>query len=317
MTKNTTRRRRLRRALLGLLAAFALLAVAGLGYETVAGRDDARRIPMPGRLVGVGGHRLHLHCTGSGSPTLVFEAGIGESGATWSAVRDELAPSARACVYDRAGYAWSEPSDGPHTARRAADELHALLRAAGEAGPHLLVAHSYGAHVARLFAARWPAETAGLVLVEPSDENQPDGVARPFLLAQFTAYEVAARTGIVRAFADAVVPAGAPGAVRRQAPILYGAASMAAATAEAMATPESGAQVRALPRNGTPWGDKPVVVISAAGQPPATEAFMAGLAALSRRGRHLVADTGDHYVQYARPRLVVSAIREVAAASRG
>ncbi|MFI6601441.1 alpha/beta fold hydrolase [Nonomuraea sp. NPDC050536] len=315
MTKN--KRRWLGRILIGFLAVLVLLSVAGFGYEAFAERDDARRIPMPGRLVDVGGHRLHLDCTGSGSPTIVFEAGIGEPGASWSAVREELARSARACTYDRAGYAWSEPSDGPHTAQRAADELHTLLRAAGEAGPYLLVGHSYGAHITRLFAARWPGETAGLVLVDPSVEDQADSVGRPILIAQFAAYEWAARVGIVRAFSGALLPADAPAELRRQAPVLYGAASMTAARAESMSIMESAAQVRALPGDGTPWGARPVTVISASGQPPATEALHAKLAALSSRGRHVVADTDDHYVHYARPRLVVNAIQEVAAEIRG
>ncbi|TDC65968.1 hypothetical protein E1258_04165 [Micromonospora sp. KC207] len=115
-----------------MLALFLLLAVAGAVYEGLAERGDAKRYPVPGRMVDVGGHRLHLHCTGAGGRTVVLEAGLGESSATWATIQQQLSGGGRVCSYDRAGYAWSEPGPSSRTAGQAADELHAMLLAADE-----------------------------------------------------------------------------------------------------------------------------------------------------------------------------------------
>src|SRR5215216_1696212 len=129
--------------------------------------------PQPvGRLVDVGGYRLHLACQGEGSPTVVMEAAIGETGLLWSPVQPTVAQRTRACVYDRAGYGWSDPSPRPRTAAVMVEELHRLLGAAGVPGPYVLVGHSFGGLLVRLYAARYPQEVAGLVLVDSAHEQQ-------------------------------------------------------------------------------------------------------------------------------------------------
>ncbi|WP_214110249.1 alpha/beta fold hydrolase [Acrocarpospora catenulata] len=247
----------------------------------------------------------------------MLEAGLGESSASWAGVQSQLAQHGRVCSYDEAGYAWSEDGPGPRTAGRAARELRALLTAAGEAGPYVLVGHSYGGAIVRLFAAAWPEEAAGLVLVDVMDETGTEelGAARPFLAAQFTLYQVAARLGLVRLLGDAVTPSGAPEQARKAAPIVYGSCSMAAARAEGWASLDSAAEVRATVRPGA-WGNLPVIVIAAARQPDRALGHYRDLAALSTRGRLVVANSPEHYVQYAEPRLVLDAIREVVAAAR-
>ncbi len=293
----------------------AILAGTGFGYETIARGGDADRYPPPGRLLDVGGHRLHLYCTGSGGPTVILEAGLGESGASWADVQSRVAAHNRVCVYDRAGYAWSEEGPGPRTADRAAGELRTLLAAAGEAGPYVLVGHSYGAVVVRMFAHHWPDLTAGLVLVDAMDESGAGElrVARPLLAAQFTAYELAGRFGLLRLLGGSAVAApGAPEITVRDAPVVYGAAGMAAARAEGLSTVDSAAQVAATVRAGV-WRDLPVVVIVAGGQSAEAVEHQRRLAALSTRGRLVVAATSEHYVQYAQPDLVADAVRAVAA----
>ncbi|MEV4377170.1 alpha/beta hydrolase [Streptosporangium sp. NPDC049644] len=294
-----------------------LTAGAGFLYETAARQDDAGRHLPPGRLVNVGGHRLHLHCTGRGAPTVVLEAGLAESSASWETIQRGLATGNRVCSYDRAGYAWSEDSPLPRTAEHLAEELRTLLAVAGEAGPYVLIGHSYGGNTVRVFADRWRNLTAGLVLIDVTDETAETAlrISRPLISAQFTLSQLIARLGLLRLLDDVFVPADATATARAHATVVYGSSSMAAGRAEAWASVDSAAQIRATVRPKA-WGDLPVVVISAGGQPPEAVAHARSLAALSARGRLVVADTTEHYVQNAQPDLVLDAIGEVVAAHR-
>ncbi|HXH24003.1 MAG TPA: alpha/beta fold hydrolase, partial [Vicinamibacterales bacterium] len=109
-------------------------------------------MPPPGELISIGTHRLHLNRQGSGRPVVVFDAALGASSLSWTLVQPEVARLTRTCAYDRAGFGWSEAGPLPRTAGRIADELHALLHAAGEPPPYVLVGHSYGGLVTRIFA---------------------------------------------------------------------------------------------------------------------------------------------------------------------
>lgn len=137
----------------------------------------ATEYPPPGRLVTVNGHQMHLHCGGEGEPTVVLDAGLGGSSLDWSRVQPAVAKETRVCSYDRSGYGWSEPAVGPRTSAAIADELHRLLAAAGVPGPYVLVGHSFGGVNVRLFAARYPGQVAGLVLVDSSQANQVERFA--------------------------------------------------------------------------------------------------------------------------------------------
>ena len=114
---------------------------------------ERRQFPHPGRLVDVGGHQLHLHCTGEGSPTVVLEAPAAGMSVGWGWVQDDLAKTTRVCSYDRAGLGWSEAGEGGYRAARVPDELHTLLERAGERGPFVIVGHELGAAFARMYAA--------------------------------------------------------------------------------------------------------------------------------------------------------------------
>ena len=148
---------------MGLLV---ITAAVGYVYEHRARDRDAQIYKPPGRLIDVGGYRLHLNCTGSGGPTVVLEYGLEGSYLDWHKVQPEIARFARVCSYDRAGYGWSDSSPKPRVPSVMADELHALLRASGEKAPYIVVAHSYGSLIGQMFAHKFPEEISALVLVD-------------------------------------------------------------------------------------------------------------------------------------------------------
>ena len=162
--------RTLARVLGVMLALFAVLAVAGASYEAIAAWGDAQAYPAPGRLVDVGGYRLHIQCVGSGSPTVVLDAGLGGASLDWNLVQSEIGSMAQVCSYDRAGMGWSDPGPLPRTPDQIAHELHTLLTNAGIAGPYILVGHSLAGKNVRLFASQHPDEVAGMVLVDARSE---------------------------------------------------------------------------------------------------------------------------------------------------
>jgi pimeloyl-ACP methyl ester carboxylesterase len=129
--------------------------------------------PTPlGKLIDLGGRRLHINCTGTGNPTIVMEAGAGDFSFDWSLVQPKVARFARVCTYDRAGYAWSEAGPTPRTMQQIAYELHTGLKNAGIKSPYVLVGHSLGGLIVRIYASQYPKGVAGIVLVDSSHEDQ-------------------------------------------------------------------------------------------------------------------------------------------------
>jgi pimeloyl-ACP methyl ester carboxylesterase len=127
---------------------------------------------MPGKLVDVGSYRLHIDCLGAGSPTVVLENGSGDSMLEWMSVQPEIAKFARVCAYDRAGLGWSDPDSAPRTTEGVTRDLHALLANAGIAPPYVLVGHSMGGFFVSRYAAQYPDEVVGAVLVDPAGPGQ-------------------------------------------------------------------------------------------------------------------------------------------------
>jgi pimeloyl-ACP methyl ester carboxylesterase len=148
-----------------LLTVLALASIGG-GYETVRESNDATAYPPPGQLIDVGGHRLHLNCTGSGSPTVVLEPGLGEVSPAMAWIAPVVARDTRVCVYDRAGRGWSDPADGPQDAVQTTTDLHTLLDHAHIPGPYVLAGHSFGGLYILTFAATYPDQVAGMVLLD-------------------------------------------------------------------------------------------------------------------------------------------------------
>jgi len=160
-----------------VLTALALSAVGG-AYETYHETTAIATDAMPGRLVDVGGHKLHISCTGTGSPTVVLEGGLGEVSsmmASW--VAPDVAPTARVCAYDRAGRGWSESAGRPLDGIETATDLHTLLARAGEPGPYVLAGHSAGGIYVMSFAKLFPADVAGVVLLDSMHPEQYERIS--------------------------------------------------------------------------------------------------------------------------------------------
>jgi pimeloyl-ACP methyl ester carboxylesterase len=151
-----------------MLMLVTLLAVLLLGllYQLTGVLRDRKKYPPPGKLVDLGGSRLHLRTTGQGSPTVILESGIAASSASWSGIQAMLSKHATVCSYDRAGFGWSDPRPEPRTPRQLALELHELVMHAELQSPFVLVGHSFGGLIVRAFAVQYPNEVAGLVLVD-------------------------------------------------------------------------------------------------------------------------------------------------------
>jgi pimeloyl-ACP methyl ester carboxylesterase len=153
---------------IGLVVAIAVIAVitAAAGLEAAATARDRRRFAPPGRLIDIGGHRLHAILMGEGEPTVVFESGAGNEGSVWTLVQREVAKHTRAVAYDRAGMGWSDSGPTPRTTETYATELRTLLDRSGIGAPYVLVAHSLGGLFANQFASMYPDDVAGMVFVD-------------------------------------------------------------------------------------------------------------------------------------------------------
>lgn len=150
-------------------------AASTLGYVYQMNRTmaDLAAFPAPGRMVAVNGTQYHLNCIGSGSPTVVLEAGLGESSLSWTPVHAKLAKILRVCAYDRAGLGWSDPIEAPMQPVEVAANLRLLLRNADISPPFVLIGHSRGGIFVRSFYHRYPDETAAIVLVDSTHEQGP------------------------------------------------------------------------------------------------------------------------------------------------
>jgi pimeloyl-ACP methyl ester carboxylesterase len=149
--------------------AMALSCVGG-AYETY--RESTDNLAMAGRLIDVGGHKLHIDCTGTGGPTVVLEPGLGEPSSAMAWIASGVATTTRVCVYDRAGRGWSESANGPQDGVGVATDLHTLLARAGERGPFVLAGHSAGGIYVLNFAHLYPEQVAGVVLLDSMHPQQ-------------------------------------------------------------------------------------------------------------------------------------------------
>lgn len=151
----------------------ALWAEAALAQKPPTG-------PAPGVLVSIGGHKLHIRCVGpqGATPTVILESGGGGSSKDWSLVQDLLSPRVKTCAYDRAGLGWSETGPAPRTMRQEVFELHALIEALKLPGPFVLVGHSMGGLLVRLYTQQYGSDVVGIVLVDPMHESAMVGSVR-------------------------------------------------------------------------------------------------------------------------------------------
>ena len=159
-----------------VFAALMLCAFGG-AYETYRETTDRADYPMPGRLIDVGSHSLHINCTGTGSPTVVLEPGLGEPSTAMAWIAADVATATRVCVYDRAGRGWSESAPAPQDGVQTATDLHTLLERAGEPGPYVLAGHSAGGIYVLNFAHLYPQQVAGVVLLDSMHPEQYTKIA--------------------------------------------------------------------------------------------------------------------------------------------
>lgn len=192
------------RGVLALVALVLLAAVLGFAWQSVGVIRDVRRYPAPGSLIDVGGRRLHLDCRGEGAPTVIIEAGAQDWSTGWQRPQAAMARHTRVCAYDRAGLGWSEASADPKDGAHMVEDLHRLMAAADMPRPVVLVGHSLGGMLNRIYYQRHPEDVAGLVLIEPGDPEQIDAmfegtVGEPAFGGWVdTLASVAARLGVVR-----------------------------------------------------------------------------------------------------------------------
>lgn len=288
-----------------------LLLAVMLGWAAVAVGAPVNGQP-PGRLFSVGTHRLHLHCEGEHTPTVVFESGLAGLSLEWLEIQRQLATRARTCAYDRAGYGWSEPGPEPRTSARIVDELQRLLARAGIKGPLILVGHSFGGLNAQLYAHRYPHQVAGLLLIEASHADQIERFKRPPLNLNTAPSN---RWRMPAFAAEAGLPQHFPSAWRNIAlQILYSPRTRNAFANEYLSLRESAAAVGA---ERAVLGI-PVVVLSRGLQvargPRAGiiesvwSDLQAELARLSPYAAHIIARHSGHHVHLDQPQLVVDAV---------
>lgn len=205
-----------------VIAVTAIAAVGG-GFHTVTQAiDQATAEARPGQLIDVGDHRLFLSCTGSGEPTVILEPGLGGTSAAWGWIAPTVAAHTRVCVYDRAGRGRSEPAPEPQDGDQIATDLHTLLERAGVTGPLVVVGHSLGGLYVLDYAARYPQQVAGMVLVDATPPTAftslPDYPAIFDMLTTMTGMSPGlARLGVtqlVNGLSDAELPSPARDQVR-------------------------------------------------------------------------------------------------------
>ena len=333
----------------GVVAAATLaLLVCVAVRPTHAQSDTVPPFPPPGRLIDLGGWRLHLNCTGAprpAQPTVVLEAGAGGFSVDGSLVQPEVARFARVCSYDRGGAGWSDLGPRPRTLRQIVWELHELLRRAGERPPYVLVGHSYGGTLARQFTFTHRDEVAGIVFDEsghergtmvfrngqmirlvdsatgrPVPEPRTSGPLRvadipPAILAQ-----------IEQAAQEMVKQAGRPGLppdAQRMRTWSYGQIKHWASNDNPFEGEELAALLARWTTKPHAFGDMPIVVLSR-GRPESADTLrerehergQAELLTLSRRARQVIARRAGHGILIDEPAVTIAAIRDVLAAVR-
>jgi pimeloyl-ACP methyl ester carboxylesterase len=318
-----------------VLALFWLSVLVGAGYQVIAASRDLRIYPPLGRLVDVGGYRLHLTTAGAGKPTVVMDAGLGHFSLIWSLVQKEVATFTHVCTYDRAGYAWSDRGPQPRTSSQIVRELHTLLANGGIMGPYILVGHSFGGLNMYLYACQYPDEVAGLILVDAVSKNilAHDGQGMHYFIGfnkiKYRLLTSMTRFGLFRLFLRLRGPERALGFItsfppetrsRLVAGILRKSYQASAAENASLRESITQAEQAHFPTK------TPLVVLShgipdmfssrmsaeeSALAEKTWQAIQEELASLSTDGRLIVAEKGGHKIHIDQPEVVVEAIRQL------
>jgi pimeloyl-ACP methyl ester carboxylesterase len=310
----------------------AAAVAAAASVQALFARRDRRLLPPIGRIV----DGLHVRMLGDRGPTVVFEAGLAATSLNWSGVQPRVAARARTISYDRAGLGWSPPRRGSRTLRRWTDDLHRLLRTLDATRPIVLVGHSFGTFVARVYASRFPGDVAALVLIDPP---VAEPLAQPSVPRRLQLWRAAffsqltglcASVGIVRLGLWGLLRRGpgnpgpvlgvhpTPRRIARELAKLPPAVlpALRARWSEPRFFRELASSVLTMPacaaealRHPLPAG-LPVLVISAE---HCDQAHLRAHAALATR--HVIVEGSAHWVHLDRPEAVASAIIETALGS--
>jgi pimeloyl-ACP methyl ester carboxylesterase len=335
------------------LVTASLLLLSGFLSPAGAQSDSIPPFPPPGRLIDIGGWRLHLNCTGEktpGKPTVILEAGIGAFSVDWALVQPVVAKAARVCSYDRAGSGWSDLGPDPRTMRQIVWELYSLLEKSGERAPFVLVGHSFGGALARLYTAAYPADVSGLVLVDAQHDDYVRLVngseVKASTLASGRAIPPVKTSGPLR---ESDIPPGALRQIRAmsqwnalhanepprdklppEAQAMRRWATAQVKHAAANNNPFEGDELLAMQaerrKQVHPFGDIPLIVLTrgisefsgrtAEARDDERRKEQAELVTRSRAGRQIVVAGSGHHIDLDRPDVVAEAIRDVLGAVR-
>ncbi|MDO8827148.1 alpha/beta fold hydrolase [Methylophaga sp.] len=261
---------------------------------------------IPGKRFDVGGYQLHIHCSGSGSPTVIVDVGLGDDSTDWLPIQQAVSHNARICVFDRPGYGWSDFGPAPRTSNRIASELEILLEQADIAPPYVLVGHSFGGYNIRIFAANNPQMVAGMVLVDASHEDQ------------YNQFQIKLPNNFDRRGTIMILPKATDSQAHANKPPILRERAFHAARAEISALDESSAQLQknsALPV-------VPLIVISRgkpewygdAGQQQREKTWIhlqQDLSRLSPISSHMFAHQSGHAIPHEQPEIIIEAINDI------
>ena len=305
---------------------------AGIFYQAVSKAIDQRRYPPQGELVDIGGFRLHINCMGQGTPTVVMDAGAGAPSITWGLVPSSIAKFTRVCIYDRAGFGWSDPNlKVSRTSQQSVDELHTLLNKAGIKPPYILVGHSLGGANMRLYASQYPQDVVGLVLVDSTHENSMTSetfkrIKRELWLC--IVMRVASRVGVLRLIGEFNLlpifenikqkiqkyPLSVQALFDTYKSYCYCSHYWATVSSELANLQKS----LKLLETVTSLGELPLIVLSGAKDPQMSDErfqhFLSrqlDLTKLSSNSQHIIAENSGHLVQLDQPELVISAVHQL------
>ena len=302
-----------------------LLAAAGFLYENIAEARNHRFNPPAGKFVEVAGRKMHIDCTGEGTPTVVLDAGLGDTYLSWRKVQPEIAKLTRVCSYDRAGLGYSDSSSGPRTSKVIAEQLHDLLQAASIAPPYVLVGHSLGGYNVRVYANLYPGDVAGMVLVDASHPEQDKRMPAEIKNMQGS-WEREAQ------FLEYTMPFGVPRLMGlcEEDPALRAAECNWRNAHEGLAEMKAFSESAAETAETGSLGSMPLAVLShdpdkpSSELPPdlakpmneAWEKMQEELTHLSSRGTQVIAKNSSHYIQLDRPDVVIDGVRNVVQQAR-
>jgi pimeloyl-ACP methyl ester carboxylesterase len=320
-----------------IVLVIALLLAGGCAYQRIALARTREQYPALGKLVDVNGHLMHIYCVGSGSPTVVIDAGNGSFSVEWMPIQQELSQTTRVCVYDRSGYGWSEASPSPRDGAQVVAELHTLLQAAGELSPYLLVGHSLGGVHVRMFAAQYPDEVAGLILIDtayPLTITPEFEIQMQSSIGFYQVMNLMTSTGLLRILGPLGGENSMP-ATARKLPrelqeiylnLLLDPNQYATAIAEMQQLPQTFQQTSQMMKGDQPFGNLPLIVLtagqmSAPGSTPFAEQYVPvpdsqvelqlELARQSPRGEQRVITESGHSVHLDAPEEIIKAVRDM------